>query len=147
MASSWSTPTKRPKPDKVTKLHGYTNVILDYCLSYLMYGSDTDGVQRSSLKEMNDALLVNTHLTYEERLVKARTYNHQAQFLSTKLQILFNRENRSDYNVWALRYGVLHEQGYGARTAAADEAALVDPHLVTIDPKTFVISRRPSIFK
>lgn len=146
MTSSWNIPTKRPKGNEVTKLHDYTNVILDYCLSYLEYGSDTDHVQRSSLKEMNDALLVNTHLTYDERLAKAQTYNRQAQFLSSKLQILFNREKRSDYNAWALRYAVLHEQGYGARTAAADEAASTDPHLITIDPKTFVIYR-PSSFK
>jgi len=33
-------------------------------------------------------------------------------------------------------------QGYGARTEAAEMAALNDRHLVTIDPRTFAISRR-----
>lgn len=59
-----------------------------------------------SLKEMNDALLVNTRLTYEERLVEARTYHHQAQFLSTKLQIV-----SPSYTSWSVslhnRWGIL----------------------------------------
>lgn len=144
MAISWNSPTKRPKRDEVTKWHDSTSVILDYCLSYLEYGSTTDHVQRSSLRDLNDALLANTHLTYDERLVEAQTYNYQAQYLNTKLQILSNRENGSDYMAWARRYTVLHEQGYGVRTVAADEAASTDPYLVTIDPRTFVVSRMSS---
>ncbi|KAG1842533.1 hypothetical protein DFJ58DRAFT_732035 [Suillus subalutaceus] len=143
MAISWNS-SKRPRRDEVTKWHDSTNVVLDYCQAYLKYGSATDDVQRSSLRDMNDALLVNTHLTYDERLAEAQTCNYQAQYLSTKLQILFKRENGSDYYAWARRYAVLHEKGYGARTAAADEAASTDPHLVTIDPRTFVVSRTPS---
>lgn len=135
---------KRPKRDEVTKWHDSTNVILDYCQAYLQYGSATDRVQRSSLRDMNDAILANTHLTYDERLVEAQTCNYQAQYLNTKLQILFNRENGLDYNAWARRYAVLHEKGYGARTVAADEVASTDPYLVIIDPRTFVVSRMSS---
>lgn len=143
MTISWNSP-KRPKRDEVTKWHDSTNVILDYCQAYLQYGSATDYVQCSSLKDLNDAFLASTHLTYDERLAGAQTCNYQAQYLNTKMQILFNRENRSDYKAWARRYAVLHEKGYGARTVAADETASTDPHLVTIDPRTFVVSRTPS---
>jgi hypothetical protein len=45
-------------------------------------------IPRFSLRDMNDALLANTHLTYNERLAEAETYNRQAQYLSTKLQIV-----------------------------------------------------------
>lgn len=137
---------KPPKRDEVTKWHDSTDVILDYVQTYLKYGSATDDVQSSSLRDMNDALLTDTRLTYDERLAEAQTYNYQAQYLSMKLQILLNRENGTDYRAWARRYAVLHEKGYGARTAAADEAALSDPYVVTIDPRTFVISR-PSSFR
>ncbi|KAG2073098.1 hypothetical protein BDR04DRAFT_1095634 [Suillus decipiens] len=107
MTISWNSP-KRPKRDEVTKWHDSTNVILDYCQAYLEYGSATDYVQCSSLKDLNDALLASTHLPYDERLAEAQTCNYQAQYLSTKMQILFNRENGSDYKAWARRYAVLH---------------------------------------
>jgi hypothetical protein len=56
-----------------------------------------------SLKEMNDALLVNTHLTYDERLAKAQTYNRQAQFLSSKLQIVsLSYTSWSVHNCWGI---------------------------------------------
>ncbi|KAG1735308.1 uncharacterized protein EDB91DRAFT_1144804 [Suillus paluster] len=140
MSLSWNG-TKRPKRDEVTKWHDSTNVILDYCQDYLEYGSTTDHVQRSSLGDMNDALLADTHLSYDERLAEAQKCNYRAQYLSTKLQILFHRENGSDYKSWARRYAVLHEKGYGARTDAADQVAATDRYLATIDPRTFVISR------
>ncbi|KAG2354752.1 hypothetical protein BDR07DRAFT_1428526, partial [Suillus spraguei] len=129
MTISWNSP-KRPKRDEVTKWHDSTNVILDYCQAYLQYGSATDYVQCSSLKDLNDAFLASTHLTYDERLA-----GHRHAIIKLK---------PVGYKAWARRYAVLHEKGYGARTVAADETASTDPHLVTIDPRTFVVSRTPS---
>lgn len=137
---------KRPKRDEVTKWHDSTNVVLDFYQSYLEYGSITDSVQLSSLRDMNNALLVNTHQTYDDRLAEAETVHYRAVYLGAKLQILFHREHGTEYHAWSQQYTVLHEQGRGARTAAADEAALTDPHLATIDPFTFVVSR-PSSFQ
>ncbi|KAG2028768.1 hypothetical protein BDR03DRAFT_976331, partial [Suillus americanus] len=52
MSLSWNN-SKRPRRDEVTEWHDSTNVILDYCQAYLKYGSVTDDVQRSSLRDMN----------------------------------------------------------------------------------------------
>ncbi|OJA14229.1 hypothetical protein AZE42_06169 [Rhizopogon vesiculosus] len=93
---------------------------------------------------MNNALPAATRISYDERLAEAKKYNYQAQHLGNKLQILFHQQNGTEHSAYALRYAVLDGQGYGLRTEAAEVAALNDHHLVTINPKTFAVSRAPT---
>jgi len=41
-----------------------------------------------SLKDMNNALVASTHLSYDEQIAVAKKCNYQAQYLGNKLQIV-----------------------------------------------------------